>query len=245
MQAFWGVAQFLASIYAADFISGLVHFHLDYQTIHDKELRLHEEPTIPDIVTFKTQDAFQRASRGDQFLWNFHVHHDVPFPSADSTTELFWQIARPLAPLVLAIVASMYYQWIDVWVGRMLLVACALGSITQFTHFAAHARSRGLVTNRVVVFLQDARIILHPDTHRIHHEKYDCAFCILNGWANPAVDLLRCLGSHVGLFPKEAPTITVRRERAKAHLGKKGELTPEGGSTQSSATLARRTRGET
>ena len=49
--------------------------------------------------------------------------------------------------------------------------------------------------------------------HKIHHEQFDCEFCILNGWANPAVNAIRKFGSRVGFYPAVAPTTTTRNER--------------------------------
>lgn len=208
------VIELATSMYLADFISGLVHLRIDYQTVHNRSLRLHVEPTIPDILTFRESRVFKDAKKRDQFLWNFHAHHDVPYPSADTFVELFLQIARPLSVPTLMIVVCMCCDWLQLWAGRVMLTACFLGSVTQFTHFAAHMRSRGLVSNRLVLMLQDMHLILHPDTHSVHHEKFDRNFCILNGWANPVVNRIRRLGTRLGFFWKEPPTVMARRERA-------------------------------
>ena len=37
---------------------------------------------------------------------------------------------------------------------------------------------------------QDAGLLLHPDLHRVHHERYDCNFPILTGWTNRYVQFL-------------------------------------------------------
>ena len=38
--------------------------------------------------------------------------------------------------------------------------------------------------------LQIEEQLLHPDLHRVHHERYDCNFPILTGWTNRYVQFL-------------------------------------------------------
>lgn len=204
------VFSLFASMYLADFISGIVHLYLDYSEIKDMELRLHLESTIPDVHRFKKTSKFKNASPNDQYLWNFHVHHDAPYPSCDSNSELFLQILRPLSVPFIGVLLGMHCEMIPILLGRILLLSFCLGSITQFTHFLAHARSRGLVDSHVIKCLQDWHIILHPDVHRVHHEEFDCNFCILNGWANPLVNGIRKLLSRMAIYPDQAPTVTTR-----------------------------------
>ena len=40
----------------------------------------------------ENDDLFRKATPMDQYLWNFHVHHDAPYPSKDSEFELVMQI---------------------------------------------------------------------------------------------------------------------------------------------------------
>ena len=63
--------------------------------------------------------------------------------------------------------------------------------------------------------LQDWRIILHPDAPQQHHEKFNCNFCILNGWANPLMNRVARLLTHFGVLAEEPPTARNRRERAE------------------------------
>lgn len=209
------------SIYLADFISGIVHLYLDYKEIQDASLRLHSEDTMLKIQHFQaTSTVFKSASKNDQFLWNFHSHHDVPYPSCDSKTELFLQILRPLSLPMIIVIILLKKSMVSSEVGGVLLMSFILGSLTQFTHFLAHARSRGLVKSSALKLMQDYHIILHPDTHRVHHTEFDCNFCIFNGWANPLVNRIRSLGSMIRVFPHEAPTVTVRRDRLLASIEK-------------------------
>lgn len=119
------MAEVLFGVYVLDLISGIVHMHLDYQEIKDKNLRLHVEKTIPAVIKFEETDPlFSNATPNDQFLWNFHVHHDAPYPSKDSEWELAMQIIRPLSiPYILSVIAlSMGYMhpaFARVWFGAL------------------------------------------------------------------------------------------------------------------------------
>ena len=97
----------------------------------------------------------------------------------------------------------------------MWLVALIVGLPSQQTHFLAHARRRGLLKEwPMIERLQDWRLILHPDAHQQHHEKFNCNFCILNGWANPLMNRVARLLTHFGVLAEEPPTARNRRERA-------------------------------
>jgi len=112
-------------LYVLDLITGLVHMHLDYQEVKNRKLRLHVERNIPDVIKFETTDAlFYNATPNDQFLWNFHVHHDAPYPSVDSEWELTMQIVRPLAlPYLLSVVlwhcGYMHPTFARIWFGAL------------------------------------------------------------------------------------------------------------------------------
>ena len=205
----------LAGVWVADFVSGMVHLCLDYEVGTNDELRRHVETDIADVKKFEAEsDLFKNAKPRDRYLWNFHVHHDAPYPASDGNLELLRQILKPLAiPYAIVVVLSAC-GILPVWLVIILMTGLTLGTITQFTHFLAHARHRGLVKSRVIMFMQDWHIIIHPDTHRNHHIHFDRDFCILNGWANPAVNRIRRFGSYVGIFPEVAPTTTTRLERA-------------------------------
>lgn len=215
------VLEIALGLYVLDLITGLVHMHLDYQEVKSRELRLHVERNIPDVIKFEENDAlFYNATPNDQFLWNFHVHHDAPYPSKDSEWELTMQVVRPLAMPYLLSVVLCYMGYMNATFARIWFGALTAGPLMQKTHFAAHARNHGVLTNKtwggaVVCALQDCGMLLTPASHKRHHEEFDCNFCIFNGWANPVVNRLRVLLSATGLYPSEPPTAQSRRERSE------------------------------
>jgi hypothetical protein len=216
-----GVAEVLLGIYVADLISGIVHLYLDYQEVKDAKLRLHVETTIPNVTKFEeNDDLFKTASPMDKYLWNFHVHHDAPYPSRDSEFELVMQIVRPLFLPLCGLIWLYRVGYMGDTTARIVFGALSVGPFMQKLHFLAHARNHGVLTDKdffgaVLCWAQDIGLILSPKEHKRHHEEFDCNFCIVNGWANPLLNRVRILLSAVGLLASEPPTSVSRRVRAE------------------------------
>lgn len=207
--------ELAASLFFLDLFTGLVHLNFDYQAIQNKELYLHTERDVPGIQRFNKHDPlFLTASKEDQFLWNFLVHHDVPYPAADTDYDLVMQIGKPVMaiPVSLALAYSVGLT-LPGFLLRVILTLSALAPATNHIHIWAHARTRNLIRSPIWRFLQDYHLVLNPDVHKKHHTEYDCNFCLVNGWANPVVNRLAALMRHVGLLVDEPPTITMRRQR--------------------------------
>ena len=119
------VLEIALGLYILDLITGLVHMHLDYQEVKNRELRLHVENNIADVIKFEQNDPlFYNATPNDQYLWNFHVHHDAPYPSVDSEWELTMQIVRPLSlPYLLSVLLCymgyMHPTFARIWFGAL------------------------------------------------------------------------------------------------------------------------------
>lgn len=209
------IAELLCALYVADFVTGLIHMLLDFQTINNDKLRLHAEKTVAGVEEFEKTPLFTEADEHDQYLWNFHSHHEAVYPSSDTQTELFMQLfwyVRIVWPIFFALY---YYGYMPEQVSRVWLTALIVGLPSQQTHFLAHARKRDLLKDYPIVeFLQDWHIILHPDSHQQHHEKFNCDFCILNGWANAPMNQIAKFLMYVGALDKEPPSARNRRERA-------------------------------
>jgi len=126
-------AEVSLGLYVLDLITGIVHMHLDYQEVRDRALRLHVEKTIPDVIRFEKEDPlFYTATPNDQYLWNFHVHHDAPYPSVDDETELMMQIIRPLAPVYLLSVILCYLGYMNPTFARIWFAALTVGPLVRF-----------------------------------------------------------------------------------------------------------------
>jgi len=207
--------EFVAAVFALDLVTGLIHLNFDYKPIANRELAHHVEKDIGAIREFEKDDPlFLGATKEDQFLWNFQIHHDVPYPAADSDYELIMQIARPACAVPPVLLVSHYMGLeLPAFMLRCILMFTFLAPTSQFTHIYAHARTRNLIRSPVYRFLQDWHLVLHPSVHQQHHELFDCNFCLFNGWANPIVNRLARLMRAFDILVDEPPTLTVRRER--------------------------------
>jgi palmitoyl-[glycerolipid] 3-(E)-desaturase len=82
--------------------------------------------------------------------------------------------------------AGMPITAIGGWLHSPFLIACGVfTALTQVTHYYAHRRSESLAVHRIVRWLQEARVIVHPASHSRHHKApHDQDFCLLSGWNN-------------------------------------------------------------
>jgi len=207
--------ELVACMYILDLVTGLAHLNFDYQAIQNKELYLHKEVDVAGIQKFNKHDPlFLMASKEDQFLWNFQVHHDVPYPAADTDFDLVMQIARPVMVVPpLLVLGYCVGLRIPAYLLRSIVMFTALAPAANHIHIWAHARTRNLIRSPVYRFMQDWHLVLNPDVHRKHHEEYDCNFCLFTGWANPVINRLAALLRHLDVIVREPPTVTMRRQR--------------------------------
>jgi len=61
-------------------------------------------------------------------------------------------------------------------------------SFVQIFHKYSHTPSVGIP--KFVKILHRLGFMISPNEHKLHHATYDRKFCILNGLANPIVDLI-------------------------------------------------------
>ena len=89
------------------------------------------------------------------------------------------------------------------------LYGAHFGIIThKFAHLGNHLteEQKQKPEYKLMMFLQDNHLILHPKEHRLHHisPKYDVNFCIVNGWANPLLNsIVHIPFIHSRLFPDD------------------------------------------
>ena len=197
MNLLWWMVEIVSSMYMVDLVSGMVHLYLDYQVIDDETLRKHVEKSIVAIQEFEKSAMFRNATFWDQFLWDFQIHHQVPFPAAVSEWELTMQIARPVALPYIISACAYAMGFLNGSFARIWLLTLTWSPFVQATHFAAHRRTHGKLTNSAICVLQDYGLLLSAASHKKHHEEFDCNFCIFNGWANPVVNWIGrvCFGT--------------------------------------------------
>jgi hypothetical protein len=201
-----------------DIISGSTHFILDYWPIDRRELAWHHEDTIPAVQDFQANELYLTSSEWDRFLWQFHSHHDVPYPSDRPVIDLITENLKFGIPVCLSGVAAASFGYAPPVTPWSTCIAGATGVLSQGTHFLAHARNHGFMNNWFIEKLQDYGLLLSPEEHRTHHTRYDRNFCIFNGWANPLINFIREMLTIAGVSPKMAPTVQLHIERCCQNL---------------------------
>ena len=221
-------AEAAAAVLLVDLVSGILHLVLDY---------CDPGPALRSLVA-RSKDAVHRTRGSDaryraagpwqQLVWNFQSHHAAPFPEHDDQLRELSLLVTPL----LACTALQYAAgWLAPAAARVWAGLLALGYGVQASHFWAHQRVHlgAASLPPLVARLQDARLLLHPDVHRKHHQTFDTNFCIFNGWANPLLNALFRLAVRRGWVdrscvlqvpPEVSPEVSPpdeQRERSVGH----------------------------
>lgn len=217
--------EFILGFYLADLVTGIIHMCLDYETIKDNNLRIHTEKNILNIINFKnTNNIYKNSSRRDKFIWNFQSHHDVPYPKADTDLEEFYKIDTWLSmifPILFPLISLFIFSY-DIIINNMLfriyLFSLPFILLSQKIHFLSHARNHNDLNynkkiNKIIYWMQDYHIILNPIEHKEHHLKFNCNFCIVNGWANPLLNKIVKILIKFKIIGDIPNTLLIRKER--------------------------------
>ncbi len=180
------ITSVVSGLYLADLGTGLTHLLLDTYDGNNKEIR--------------------------QIANEFQVHHINPNVFTKNTIyELLKETSVTPIPLI-----CILYNLTPLTSKSQIL--CQIVSlygmhIGQITHKYAHLANyltdedKQKPEHKIVEFLQDNHLILHPKEHRLHHTspKYNVNFCTLNGWANPMLNsIVHIPFIHSRLFPDDA-----------------------------------------
>jgi hypothetical protein len=171
--------SFLMAAFVADFLSGLTHIYIDFGT-SDRKNPIHKQ----------------------LFLSRVH-HHELMRPARLDYASL-WFFPALYSFLLLALFPAVLIWVIPGTVDLSLLSAfwlCLLwfSSISQVSHAFAHGKAKSRLAKKITRSLQRIRIFISPGSHGKHHREIDLNFCVLNGWANPLLNLIfkKCIESHV------------------------------------------------
>lgn len=160
----WLPMALVTGIFAADFLSGLVHWAADTWGRAD----------LPVV--------------GKRFLVPFRVHHLDP---DDFLRRQFLDTNGDVAAITIPVLTGLLVMPLDTASAQVAGVAgfsfCALGGMTNQIHQWAHMPD----PPRTVRWLQGAGVLLRPDAHSIHHHGlYDAHYCITTGWCNRPLEAI-------------------------------------------------------
>lgn len=165
-QSTWWVGGLIAIVVAgyvlADFASGFVHF-------------------LGDTFFSETTPIVGRA-----FVHPFREHHVDPKAIC---RHGFLEVNGNNCLVSLPILAGAFVLATGHLFTATLLFSLLFGVfLTNQFHRWAHMDK----VPRLIAWLQNARIILHPKHHQRHHTApYDAYFCITVGWLNPLLEWMR------------------------------------------------------
>jgi sterol desaturase/sphingolipid hydroxylase (fatty acid hydroxylase superfamily) len=160
----WGAATlawiplFVLAYVLADFVNGLIHMVMDNTADYTS--------VIGPLVAA------------------FHRHHHVPkYRDRPVLIVLLAENSMKnwLAVYMLGLVAVLGF--LPPALAFTLLAFSLLSSVAELSHYLCHNS-----THRFVRALQSARILLHPNHHRMHHEADNTHYAFLNGMTNPLVN---------------------------------------------------------
>lgn len=162
----WGAATlawiplFVFAYILADFVNGVIHMLMD-----------------------NTEDY---TSVIGPLVAAFHRHHHVPRYRDRPVLVVYCAengMKNWLAVYMVVLVAVLGY--LPAAVAFTLLAFSLLSSVAELSHYLCHNS-----THPFVRALQRARILLHPDHHRMHHEADNTHYAFLNGMTDPLVNLI-------------------------------------------------------
>lgn len=181
----------VAAATLADVNSGTFHFTFDHADAGDR-LRDVMPTSVQAARAAEASPQFATATLWEKFVWKFQIHHSLPWPRAVTKRSSSQKQLDALGTLgstaaLLAWMAGL----MEPWLCRVVALSWIITAQAQRTHFWCHERNHSPHTLPVVVrWAQDAGLLLHPDLHRVHHERYECNFPILTGWTNRYVQFL-------------------------------------------------------
>lgn len=175
----------ITSIYFSDFVTGLPHIYFDKRKIYYDTSKM-------DLIT----DGLNNVAYG------FQVHHKNPTKFIENVLitsnygqfELLTFVSTPLYIITNCFTNS----HVLVFMYTFLLV----GSSAQIFHGYSHMPI--VQVPYVIRVLQRYNIILSNKEHLRHHKKNDHYFTIVNGWANPLLNVVYdyILNPFMKLFPQ-------------------------------------------
>jgi len=154
------IPLFLLAYVLADFVNGVIHMIMD-----------------------NTDDY---TSVIGPLVAAFHRHHHVPaYRNRPAWLVFLAENSMKNWLAVYMVVLAVAWSSLAPALAFSLLAFSLLSSTAELSHYLCHNS-----THRVVRALQSARILLHPDHHRLHHEADNTHYAFLNGMTNPLINFI-------------------------------------------------------
>ena len=199
---FLQILTFAASYILADFVNGLVHMYMDYKPCKPgtglKDLYFWEGPR--DSAEFHARQAqvYARISGFERIVYDFKKHH--PFPDLLGRHSFLHLMKGPtfLLALPLSLVLNVVFLALQppAWLLVGTVVFLLGSSMTQALHGALHRDDVGLA----LCLMRRTGLVMSRRAHQLHHDTLTQDFAVINGWANPLVNLCVHTLLHTGII---------------------------------------------
>jgi hypothetical protein len=182
----------LAAWWTADLLSGLVHMWMDYRPcvagVGLKELYFWDGSRESEAFMALQAEVYARINLFERVCYDFKKHH--PMPDLLGRHGVFHLMQTPTffitLPLSLELNVLTLFWRPPGWAMVFAVVLLLGNSLTQYFHGTLHkVRSPWPIR-----LMRGAGLLMTPAAHQHHHDTLRHDFSVINGWSNPALNLL-------------------------------------------------------
>lgn len=190
------VAVLYASIFFADFLSGLGHLFIDYCPLSYKkglnELLFYAGDRGSDSFNRKRREIFKLATFFDIEVYYFKLHHRHIQPNIQKPYSTFFCEIGVGAAAILVLALVVVNAAADDAVTHHAAFALLIVSLGTLHADVIHSWSHGSKTMplgvKAVAVLRRLGLMYSAETHMKHHQHGETGFCFITGHANFLVD---------------------------------------------------------
>ena len=156
------MAALLAAWLLADFVSGLVHMHMDNNDRYD--------------------------SLAGPLIANFHLHHKIPRYTPHCLPEVYFVESGSkvwLAPCLAVIALMTLFDGLNPLLLYILVYTGVFSSIAEVSHYLCHTS-----VSPLAMFLGNCRILLSKRHHAVHHIQDNVSYAFLSGLTDPLINYI-------------------------------------------------------
>lgn len=205
----WAITFYVA-LFAADFISGLVHLYIDYHPLNYAkgydQLFFYKGDRGSEDFRRKKQEIGRASSILDMEVYHFKVHHRNAAPYLTKPYHhFFYETCVPATGfLIAAIVLStaLDRQPEAAYLSFALLVISVGVLHTNHVHAWVHGSKTMPWGVAVIKVVQRLRLMYSVETHNRHHKDGESGFCFIVGHSNFLVDYLCRVLLRLGVIQK-------------------------------------------
>lgn len=201
----WMLPAALAGWYAADLMSGLVHMYMDYKPSRpgiglDKLYFYEGSRESTEYLTMRDA-VFARLGPIERLIYDFKNHH--PRPDALGRRTMLHQIGSTVlfTTLPFAIIANAAFLLLPLpaWLLAGVVAFTIGATFAQYFHGTLHRNDNPWPVH----LMRRMGLLMKNEDHLRHHETLTCDFSTINGWSNPALNMMFRALRERGYMPDE------------------------------------------